>query len=246
MSDSRSAGGPPILSVTGLSAGYHGGSVLKGIELHVEVGEVLALLGRNGVGKSTLAYTIAGLIRPSAGSILVEGWHAHGQAPHLVARRGVGLVPQGRRVWPGLTVDEHLRMSAGGRGRWNSARVFEMFPRLEERRRSRADTLSGGEQQMLAIARALIGNPRILLLDEPSEGLAPMIVSAIGGIIRELAEEGMAVLLVEQNLGMVQDAADRVAIVDRGVIAFSDSLENFRHRPDVAAQLLGVAAEGAV
>jgi branched-chain amino acid transport system ATP-binding protein len=243
MSDTRSAGEQPILSVSGLTAGYHGGSVLKGVDLEVSAGEVLALLGRNGVGKSTLAYTVSGLIRPTSGSILVGGWEARGQVPHLVARRGVGLVPQGRRVWPGLTVDEHLRISAGGRGRWNTASLFEMFPRLEERRKSRADTLSGGEQQMLAIARALIGNPRILLLDEPSEGLAPMIVSTIGGIIRELADEGMAVLLIEQNLGMVQDAADRVAIVDRGVIAFSDSLENFRHRPDVAAQLLGVAAE---
>jgi branched-chain amino acid transport system ATP-binding protein len=136
-------------------------------------------------------------------------------------------------------------MSANGRGRWSIPSVFEMFPRLEERRRNRADTLSGGEQQMLAIARALLGNPKILILDEPSEGLAPMIVSAIGGIVRELAVEGMAVLLIEQNLGMIQDSADRVAILDRGVVGYSDSLENFRHRPDAAAQFLGVATEGA-
>jgi branched-chain amino acid transport system ATP-binding protein len=243
MPESKNAQSQPILSVAGLTAGYHGGSVLKGVDLHVSAGEVLGILGRNGVGKSTLAYSIAGLVQPTSGSILVDGWQATGQAPFQIARRGVGLVPQGRRIWPGLTVDEHLRMSAGGRGRWDMASVFEMFPRMDERRRSRADTLSGGEQQMLAIARALIGNPRVLLLDEPSEGLAPMIVSSIGVIVRELASEGMAVLLVEQNLGMVQDSVDRVAVIDKGVVAYTDTLETFRHRSDVAAQLLGVAGE---
>lgn len=235
--------GDTVLEVSDLAIGYHGGLVLKGVDLSVRPGEIVALLGRNGVGKSTLVYTIAGLLRPSSGSVLIGDWEAVGKAPHLIAQQGVGLVPQGRRIWAGLTVDEHLRVSASAKGPWSIERVIEMFPRLQERRRSRADTLSGGEQQMLALARALVGNPRLLLLDEPSEGLAPKIVANIGSIARDLANEGMAILLVEQNLGMVQDASDRVAVLDRGVVAYSDSLDSFRQRPDLGARLLGVGAE---
>lgn len=246
MSDSRAHDEPPVLRVDGLYSGHRGGLVLQGVDLAVARGEVLAVLGRNGVGKSTLMYTIVGLLRAARGSITFDGTEVTQQRPNNIARLGVALVPQGRRVWTGLTVDEHLRVAASparSRGRWTIESVLDLLPRLRERRHNRADTLSGGEQQMLAVGRALLGNPRLLLLDEPSEGLAPKIVQSIGDIIQELTGTGLTVLLVEQNLALVAKVAARVVVLDRGVVAHENTVEGFRREAELADRLLGIAAE---
>jgi branched-chain amino acid transport system ATP-binding protein len=194
--------------VRGLTAGYAGSAVLHGVDLAVNGAEVVAVLGRNGVGKSTLVSTVMGLIRPYGGSVRIDGRDYAGRRPDAVARAGVGLVPQGRRVFAPLTVSEHLtsalRRAHGG---WTRERVLELLPQLAGRLRHRGDQLSGGEQQMLAIARALLTNPRLLLLDEPSEGLAPALVRQVRGVVRELAGGGIGVLLVEQDVRLALSVA---------------------------------------
>jgi branched-chain amino acid transport system ATP-binding protein len=206
-----------LLEVRGLTAGYAGSAVLHGVDLTVHRGEVVALLGRNGVGKSTLVSTVMGLVRPYGGTVLVSGVDLAGRPPDVVARAGVGLVPQGRRVFTPLTVAEHLRIAGRRRtGYWNRDRILELLPRLGERLRHRGDQLSGGEQQMLAIARALLTNPQLLLLDEPSDGLAPAVVARVGEIVGELAGAGLGVLLVEQDLRLALSVAARVAVMEKG------------------------------
>jgi branched-chain amino acid transport system ATP-binding protein len=231
----------PLLEVRGLTAGYAGSAVLHGVDLSVAGSEVVAVLGRNGMGKSTLVNAVMGLIRPYAGSVSVAGVDLAGRTPDVVARAGVGLVPQGRRVFAPLTVDEHLRISARRRtGEWNRQRVLDLLPRLGERLRHRGDQLSGGEQQMLAIARALLTNPRLLLLDEPSDGLAPAIVLQVGEVIRTLAGSGIAILLVEQNLRLAFAVASRIAVMEKGRVVLDTSTEDFRADPSRAHALLGV------
>jgi uncharacterized protein (UPF0261 family)/ABC-type branched-subunit amino acid transport system ATPase component len=201
---------------------YYGRShALQGVTLSLGRG-VLAVVGRNGMGKTTLCNAIVGFVPASAGAIRVRGTPVRDLAPQRIARLGVGYVPQGRRVWPSLTVDEHLRLVArGGRGaRWTVERIYEIFPRLAERRRNGGNRLSGGEQQMLAIGRALLGNPRLLVMDEPTEGLAPVIVRQVEALLKQLAGDGeLAVLLIEQNLGVATEVADRVAVMVNGRIA---------------------------
>src|SRR3712207_3349066 len=197
------AAGAPILQIRGLNVYYGHSHALQGVDLTLEHG-VLSVVGRNGMGKTTLCKTILGLVRAASGSIRFSGEELTRLSPAQVARLGVGYVPQGRRLWPSLTVDEHLRMTAGSRrGPWSVERVYDAFPRLAERKGNRGGQLSGGEQQMLAIARALLLNPRLLVMDEPTEGLAPVIVAQVEEMLVALGEEGdMSVLVIEQNIGV--------------------------------------------
>ncbi|WP_079166258.1 ABC transporter ATP-binding protein [Streptomyces oceani] len=219
-----------MLQLNGLTAGYGGGTVLHELDLDVPPGGVHAVVGHNGAGKTTLVHTIAGLHRPTAGSVRANGRDVSGRPAHQVARAGIGLVPQGRRVFAGLTVGEHLRLSYrpprpvkgdGGRGArhqrtWTPDRVLELLPRLAERRGHRGSDLSGGEQQMLALARALLGSPRVLLLDEPTEGLAPLLVRQIRELIGTLASEGIAILLVSPSPTLAVESADTVTVLTSG------------------------------
>jgi branched-chain amino acid transport system ATP-binding protein len=230
-----------FLEVRGLRSGYQGGVVLDGVDLDLAEGSVLAVLGRNGVGKSTLVSTLMGLLRPYGGSVRLAGEEIAGAPTDRIARRGVGLVPQGRRVFAPLTVSEHLAVAARrGRGPWDRERVLDLLPRLGERLGHRGDQLSGGEQQMLAIARALLTNPRLLLLDEPSDGLAPAGVAQVGEVVGALRDEGMSGLLVEQDLRLAFSVAEQVAVVQKGVVAAYCPTAEVRSRPDLARSLLGV------
>jgi len=230
------------LQVRDLFAGYQGSTVLQGTSLHVEPGEVLTILGRNGVGKTTLVNTIAGLVRATKGSIRLQGVELAGQPPHRIGRAGVGLVPQGRRVFGPLTVEENLAVAQrwGRKGRWNADAIYDFMPKLSDRRAQRADQLSGGEQQQLAIARALLTNPSLLLLDEPSDGLAPMAVQQVRELVSDLVGEGLSVLLVEQNLALGLSVAHRVAVMVKGQIVLDVSPEDFRSDRQRAHELLGV------
>jgi len=231
-----------FLEVRGLVSGYDRGVVLHGVDLDLAAGAVLGLLGRNGAGKSTLVMTLAGLVVPGAGSVRLDGRELAGQRPDRIARAGVGLVPQGRRVWATLTVAEHLALSAGPRGgTWTVGRVLDLLPRLAERRSHLAGRLSGGEQQMLAVARALLTNPRLVLLDEPSEGLAPAVVDQVAGVVATLRDEGVAVLLVEQDLHLAFAVADEIAVLEKGVLVHRVPTAEFRRDPETASRLLGVA-----
>jgi branched-chain amino acid transport system ATP-binding protein len=240
-----------MLRVSRLAAGYHGGTVLHDVDLDIAAGTVQALVGRNGAGKSTLVHAIAGLLRPYRGVIQVDGVDLAGAPAHRVARAGVGLVPQGRRVFPRLTVAEHLTLAAGRRARgparpgvtWTVPGVLELLPRLAERLRHHGNQLSGGEQQMLAIARALLTQPRVLLLDEPSEGLAPHLAARVRELVADLATAGLTVLLVEQQLSHAIEVADRVAVLDYGRLVFDDSADHVRADPAPVEALLSVAAE---
>ena len=208
-----------LLEVAGLVSGYGSGTVVAGVDLHVANDEVLAVVGRNGVGKTTLLQTILGIVPRRDGTVRFAGEDLSAASPTAVARAGVGYVPQGRRIFPTLDVDEHLSI-ARRPGPWTPGAVYELFPRLYERRRQGAGHLSGGEQQMLAIGRALVGNPRLLLLDEPSDGLAPRLVTEVMELLGRLRAGGMSVLLVEQDLSAALSVADRVAVLDRGVVAY--------------------------
>lgn len=232
----------PILSVRGLVSGYAGSRVLHDVDLDLPEGGVLALLGRNGVGKSTLVSTVMGLVRPMKGSITVAGQEVAGARPDRIARLGVGLVPQGRRIFAPLTVAEHLDIAdrAGRKGDWTKDRVLELLPRLGERLKNRGDQLSGGEQQMLAIARTLLTNPTVLLLDEPSDGLAPTVVHQVADVVHEVCNAGMSVLLVEQNLRLALSVADRVVVMQKGSVRWDVTVAEFRGDRAKAEELLGI------
>lgn len=234
-----------FLRVADLTSGYGGSTVLTGVSLELDRGQALAVLGRNGVGKSTLAMTLAGLVRPTSGSITVDGRELAGKRPDQIARAGIGLVPQGRRLWSSLTVAEHLdlaeRRSRSDQPRWTVGRVFEAFPRLAERRRHLGGQLSGGEQQMVAISRALLTNPSVVVLDEPSDGLAPAVVDQIGEVLRELRVDGVTVLLIEQDLHLAFAVCDDVAVMEKGAVVHSSATTDFRQDRETAHRLLGVA-----
>ncbi|MFC9294824.1 ABC transporter ATP-binding protein [Streptomyces sp. NPDC057011] len=233
----------PFLSIRELRSGYAGGVVLGGVDLDLQAGGTVAVLGRNGVGKTTLVSTVAGFVRPYGGSVTFDGRELAGSRVDVIARAGVGVVPQGRRVFAPLTVADHLAIASPRRpprGPWTRARVLDLLPRLGERLGHRGDQLSGGEQQMLAIARALLGNPRLLLLDEPSDGLAPAVVAQVGEVIREVTAQGTAVVLVEQNLGLALSVAQDVAVMQKGRIVHRTSCAAFRADPEGRRRLLGV------
>ena len=229
------------LEVRGLHAFYGESHVLQGVDLDVGVGEAVALIGRNGAGKSTTVGAIAGLVRPRSGNVRVAGTDVAGRPAFKVARAGVALVPQGRRIFSELSVRENLLIAARPQaGGWDERRVLELFPSLGRRLDNRGDELSGGEQQMLAIGRALMRNPTVLLLDEPSEGLAPKLVSDVGEALRSLRGTGLAILLVEQNLALATRVGGRIYVMNKGMIVFTGTPAELAMQPDIEARYLGV------
>jgi len=241
-----------MLSLSGLTSGYDGGTVLHGLDLEIPEGSVHAVVGHNGAGKTTLIHTVAGLVPASAGRVRLGDADVTKHPAHRRARGGVGLVPQGRRVFPGLTVQEHLTLAFGGRRRragaqWTPDSVKELLPRLAERAGHRGRQLSGGEQQMLAIARALLGQPRLLLLDEPTEGLAPLIVQDIANLVKTLPEQGLTILVAAPRPALAVDVAERITILVAGRAAKEFTAAELREQPDLAAEAMGHAtAEGEV
>jgi branched-chain amino acid transport system ATP-binding protein len=209
-----------VLRLERVEAAYGLSRVLHGVTLEAREGEVVSLLGRNGAGKSTTLKAIVGLVDVSGGSVSLDGRNITAFPPHEIARLGVGWVPEDRRIFSDLTVEENLLVGAKGGSGWDASRVYEYFPTLGRMARRRGGSLSGGEQQMLTVARTLMGNPRILLLDEPSEGLAPVIVQALGQQIAALKREGLTILLSEQNLKFAARLADRAYIIEKGEIRF--------------------------
>ena len=244
MDSPRFAKPKAVLQVQDLQVYYGASHALQGVSLTLERG-VLSVVGRNGMGKTTLCNAIVGLMPVRSGSIRFNGLELIGLEPHQVARAGVGYVPQGRRLWPSLSVDETLRLSARTKGGWTVERVYSTFPRLAERRDNGGGQLSGGEQQMLAIARALLGNPRLLVMDEPTEGLAPMIVGLVRDLLIRLAhEEDISILVVEQNIGVATAVSDHVAIMVNGRINRIMDASALASDRDLQQRLLGVGRHG--
>lgn len=235
---------PDALHLSNVHAFYGDSHILHGVSFALRPGAVLALLGRNGAGKTTCISTIIGFLKPQDGEIRLFGEPIEGLSPERISHLGIGLVPQGRRIFPSLTVRENLvvaqqRARATGKS-WNLGRIYDMFPRLRERHGQFAGTLSGGEQQMLAIGRALMGNPRILLLDEPSEGLAPLIVAEVGRTVKRLKEEGQSIVLVEQNIQLALEVADQAVILNTGRCVFAGNAGDVMDNAELIAQNLGV------
>ena len=230
-----------ILQAERVNSFYADSHILFDVSLHVERHEVVALLGRNGAGKSTTLKTLMGVVRPTSGRVLLDGNMIHGLAPHAIANLGLQLVPEERRIFTTLSVEENLLLAGlTVKTRWSLERIWETFPRLRERRRSRGGDLSGGEQQMLAIARALVREPKVLLLDEPFEGLAPIIVRELLDTCRGLAAAGQTILLVEQNISAALNLANRVYIINNGHIVETISAQVLHGRPQVLQDHLGV------
>jgi branched-chain amino acid transport system ATP-binding protein len=232
------------LKLTDVDTYYGDSHVLHGVGFSLEPERVLALLGRNGAGKTTCISSIMGFLAPRKGEIKLFGTSIGGLVPEEISRLGIGLVPQGRRIFPSLSVRENLiiarQREEESEKPWTVDRILELFPRLGERFRQLAGTLSGGEQQMLAIGRALIGNPRVLLLDEPSEGLAPLLVAEVARTIKQLKAGGQSIVLVEQNSGLALDVADQVVIFNTGRCVFRGPVDEVRNNDDLIAQHLGV------
>jgi len=232
------------LNLTNVHTFYGESHILHGVSFSLRPGGVLALLGRNGAGKTTCISTIIGFLKPRDGEIRLFGESIEGLSPERISHLGIGLVPQGRRIFSSLTVRENLvvaqqRESTTGKP-WNVERIYRMFPRLRERHAQFAGTLSGGEQQMLAIGRALMGNPQVLLLDEPSEGLAPLIVAEVGRTIKRLKEEGQSIVLVEQNHQLALDVADHAVILNTGRCVFAGNASDILNDEELIAQNLGI------
>ncbi|MEF2553851.1 ABC transporter ATP-binding protein [Aurantimonas sp. A2-1-M11] len=233
------------ICIEGLNAFYGDSHVIHDLSLNVRSGGVLGLLGRNGAGKSTTIGAIIGLVQAQARSLTLFGDSILGLSPERVSRKGVGVVPQGRRIFPSLTVQENLTVAArgpadSGWSGWELKDAYSAFPRLEERQRQFAGSLSGGEQQMLAISRALMTSPRLLLLDEPSEGLAPQIVAEVGRVLKDLSRTGLSIVLVEQNIKLAMEIADDVVILNNGRLAHAGPVESLRADDGLVEQLLGV------
>jgi len=233
-----------MLEVRDLHSGYGDAHVIRGVSLDVAAGEVVGVLGRNGMGKTTLIRSIMGLAPPQirAGSISWRGESLIGLRPHDIAARKIAIVPQGRRLFPSLTVTEHLTMLKAARARsgWTVERVFALFPRLAERRNHRGGQLSGGERGMLAVGRALMVDPQLILMDEPSEGLAPVMVQHLEGIVLDLKREGLSILLVEQNLYSALAVADRVYVLETGQVVHQGDAATLARAPELLFQHLGV------
>ena len=233
-----------MLEVRDLRAGYGGTEVLRGLTLSVGSGEVVAVLGSNGVGKTTLNMTLSGVVKPWSGEVLFEGRPIHGRKPSEVVSAGLVHVPEGRKIFPNLTVMENLvlggyRRAKTGRNT-NIERVFRTFPRLKERMKQAAGTLSGGEQQMLAIGRGLMSEPKLLILDEPSLGLSPLLVEEMFGLIEQLARDGLPIMLVEQNVVQSLDVASRAYILENGHVVLSGAAETLRDDPELKRAYLGL------
>jgi branched-chain amino acid transport system ATP-binding protein len=229
-----------MLTVDGIHTYYGESHILQGVSLQVSAGELVTLLGRNGAGKTTTISSIIGFNRPRAGKVVVHGRAMTGRPPYVIAAAGVGLVPQGRCIFAPLTVKENLVFAVTRKGPWTLDRVYQLFPRLEERAGNRGTSLSGGEQQMLAIGRALLMNPTLLLMDEPSEGLAPLIVREIGRVIGELKQSGIAILLAEQNLAMALSVADRCYVLNKGQVVAERTPAALKADEEIKRRFLGV------
>jgi branched-chain amino acid transport system ATP-binding protein len=230
-----------LLEVEGLNSYYGDSHILFDVSLHIARNEVVALLGRNGAGKSTTLKSLMGLVRPRSGRIVLDGAETQDKAPHAIAALGMQLVPEERRIFGSLSVEENLVLAGfTAKSRWPLERVWETFPRLRERRRSRGTDLSGGEQQMLAIARALVREPKIILLDEPFEGLAPIIVRDLLATCRSLAEQGQTILVVEQNITAAITFAARVYVINNGHIVEAMTADAVRGQPELLHRHLGV------
>ncbi len=238
--------GRPYLELTAVAAGYMPGvNVLEDVSLEVRSGEIVALLGRNGAGKSTLIRCISGLLKPRAGAIRFGDKNIVGREPAAIVKAGIATVPEGRRVFSSLTVQENLAIGMFSRrkgiiARSDVARIFDLFPRLSERRSQLAGTLSGGEQQMVAMGRALMADPKMLLLDEPSMGLAPMMIEGVFDMVNKLAQGGVTILLVEQNAVSALDIADRAYVMERGRVVQSGDAEELENRSEIRNHYLGV------
>ena len=229
-----------ILQVEDIHTYYGDAYVLQGLSLELGEGEIVGLLGRNGVGKTTLVNSIVGFNRPRRGRIVFKGADITGLSSFQTVKQGMGLVPQGRRVFASLTVEENLRVAQSGSGAWTLARVYEIFPRLQERRSQRAKTLSGGEQQMLAIGRGLMTNPHCLIMDEPSEGLAPIIIQSVWQVVTKLKQEGLSILLVEQNAALALQLVDRVHVMSKGRVVYSGAPQALWADESVKSRYLGI------
>lgn len=234
-----------LLELDGVTSGYENTVVLEDVSLGVESGEVVAIIGRNGAGKTTTLRTVMGHIQIHGGTVRFDGHDITGESPEHIYRRGIGLVPEHREIFPGLTVEENLRMGGvvAEEGWLDLDGAYDYFPRLEERKDNLGRQLSGGEKQMLSIARALMGDTELLMLDEPTEGLAPQIVADIIDIIETLSDEGLTVLIVEQNLKAVQGLADRNYVISQGTIVFEGTPEALAETTDVQERYLGVSVE---
>ena len=233
-----------MLKVDGLETGYGASQVLFGMSLEVGAGEVVTLMGRNGMGKSTTVHSIMGIQPLSAGEIFMDGEPLHGLASYQVAKAGLGLVPEGRQIFPNLSVHENLIATAairkGQPDPWTAEKVYALFPALAERRRSMGSTLSGGEQQMLAIGRALTTNPRLIILDEATEGLAPLVMAEIWRVLRQLKEAGQSILVIDKNVRALTRIADRHYIMEKGRVVWTGTSAELRADTDLQHRTLGV------
>jgi branched-chain amino acid transport system ATP-binding protein len=241
-SSSERTGGDPLLVVDDIHTYYGESYVLQGVSLHVRRGHVVAVLGRNGMGKTTLIRSVIGFTPARRGRILYRGMDITRRPSEQIAKLGVGLVPQGRRIFPSLTVQENLLVGArrrNGEG-WTLDRIHTLFPRLRDRSHYRGNRISGGEQQMLAIGRALMANPEFLLMDEPSEGLAPLLVQELGGVLARLKQEGLSFLLVEQNFRLALSLADRVFVLSKGRVVFEGTPSELEQSTETRQRYLGV------
>jgi len=234
----------PVLQVENIDVFYGASQILFGLSLDVEQGQTLALLGRNGAGKSTTFKSIIGLAPPRTGAVRVKGRDLRGHAAYDIARAGIGFVPEDRQVFPEHSVEDNLliaiKKGPDGQDYWNLQRIYEVFPILESMKTRMAGRLSGGEQQMLTIARTLMGNPEVLLLDEPSEGLAPVIVAQIGALIRRLGQMGVTLILAEQNMHFCLGVATHAAVIDKGTIVYRDTIAGLKANEDIKQRYLSV------
>lgn len=234
----------PLLCVEDLHAHYGKSHVLHGVSLHLQANEVISLIGRNGSGRSTTLKAIMGLLPPSSGSVTLQGKRMSGLRPYEICRAGIAYVPEEREVFANLTVDENLRMgeqpAAKGPQRWTMAQMFDYFPRLKERRNTLAGSLSGGEQQMLTICRSLLGNPQAILIDEPTEGLAPKIVAAVGDCIQDIHKKGVSVILVEQKLAIALKVSTRIYVMGQGRIVYEGTPQEVAGNDQLLAEWLAV------
>jgi branched-chain amino acid transport system ATP-binding protein len=231
-----------LLRLNGINTYYGESHILRGLSLDIEQGELVTLLGRNGAGKTTTVKTIMGILSPQSGTIMLKGKNIIGLPPHRIAKQGVGFVPEDRRIFPSLTVVENIMFPLWGKGEegWGLEKIFNFFPALKARSSNKGSQLSGGEQQMLAIARILRAKMELILLDEPTEGLAPLLIKSIGEIMKEIKNSGLTILLIEQNTRFATQFADRHHILYGGKIVYSESNDKFKHNQEVQKRYLGI------
>jgi branched-chain amino acid transport system ATP-binding protein len=230
----------PVLALEGVETSYGLSQVLFGVSLTIAPGEMVTLMGRNGMGKTTTVRSIMGLTRARAGSIRFCGSDVRGLPPYAIAKLGIGLVPEGRQIFPNLTVRENLLATAVDRNGWTLAKIYDLFPRLSERDGNMGNQLSGGEQQMLAVGRALMTNPRLLILDEATEGLAPLVRAEIWRCLAQLKESGLSILVIDKNVGTLIRVADRHFLIERGRVVWSGASRELAATPDIQHRYLGV------